>query len=174
MGADCSFVLNRQQHSQLMTVVGRFAAFSGFGPHRNNPDSVAQANAGPLPTGTYHIVDRKSGGRLGAIRDWALDRDEWFALYKDDGSIDDQTFVMGVRRGMFRLHPLGPRRMSSGCVVLAHEVEFDRLRAFLLKSAPAYAGTSGMRSYGTLMVGQIAPAVLDPRFHRPGPKTRVA
>jgi hypothetical protein len=174
MGADCSFVLNRQQYSPLITVIGRFSAFSGLGPHRNNPDSIAEADAGPLPTGTYHIVDRASGGRLGPIRDWVLDRDKWFALYKDDGSIDDQTFVSGVKRGEFRLHPLGPRRMSSGCVVLAHEVEFDRLRAFLLKSAPAYVGVSRMRSYGTLMVGQIAPAVLDPKFHFPGPKAKVA
>jgi hypothetical protein len=88
--------------------------------------------------------------------------------------VDDQTFVMGVQRGMFRLHPLGPRRMSSGCVVLAHDVEFDRLRAFLLKSAPTYVGASRMQSYGTLMVGQIAPAVLDPKFCPRGGKTLVA
>jgi hypothetical protein len=110
---------------------------------------------------------------LGAVRDWLLDRDKWFALYKCDGAIDDATFVAGVRRGMFRLHPIGPRRMSTGCLVVAHQVEFDRLRTWLLSSAPtAHVGESRMRSYGTISVGELAPAVLDPMHRQRGPQSK--
>lgn len=97
----CTFVLNRQTMSSVISPVGWFAAFSGNGPHRNNPDSQNVANDGPIPTGSYYIVDRKSGGALGPLRDWVLGRDEWFALYRDDGSVDDATFVQSVARGQF-------------------------------------------------------------------------
>ncbi|WP_433691402.1 tlde1 domain-containing protein [Kosakonia cowanii] len=30
---------------------------------------------------------------------------DWFALYYDDIGIDDWTWVKGVQRGNFRLHP---------------------------------------------------------------------
>jgi hypothetical protein len=76
----------------------------------------------------YYIVARQSGGLIGPARDWLLGRDEWFALYRDDNAVDDWTFIRSVKRGLFRLHPLGPRRMSTGCVVLLYREEFDRLR----------------------------------------------
>jgi hypothetical protein len=66
-----------------------------------------------------------------------------------------------------------PASRSRRLVVLAHQEQFDRLRAFLLKQAPAaYVGASRMRSYGSLTVGQVAPAVLDQKYRAPGPKTR--
>ncbi|WP_254367149.1 tlde1 domain-containing protein [Paraburkholderia sp. NMBU_R16] len=34
---------------------------------------------------------------------------QWFALYRNDGVVDDYTFIDGVRRGNFRLHPNVPR-----------------------------------------------------------------
>jgi hypothetical protein len=75
----------------------------------------------------------------------ALDRGDWFALYRQDGHIDDQTFLGKVRRGEFRLHPLGPSGVSFGCVVLQQHSDFQALRAALLaagsyrvRDAPAY------------------------------------
>lgn len=43
------------------------------------------------------------------VQDWAAtkysgsDRSVWFALYRDDGNIDDWTFIDRVERGHFRL-----------------------------------------------------------------------
>ncbi len=159
-----TFVLNNLPQSTLMTNDGWFTAFSGHGAARNNSNAAALANGGPIPPGSYFIVDRKSGGKLGALRDWLLNRDKWFALYRDDGSIDDQTFVDGVSRGLFRLHPLGPRRMSTGCIVLQYPSEFDRLRARLLDRPVEYIPNSGLRSYGKVDVAIIAPDM--PRTQR--------
>ncbi|ABA49261.1 unnamed protein product [Burkholderia pseudomallei 1710b] len=36
------------------------------------------------------------------------DRSTWFALYRADAKIDDETDVNGVKRSAFRLHPNGP------------------------------------------------------------------
>lgn len=33
------------------------------------------------------------------------DHNEWFGLYRDDGKIDDYTWINNVERGNFRLHP---------------------------------------------------------------------
>jgi hypothetical protein len=170
--AACTFILNHDRLSTLITPVGMFAAFSGDGPHRNNPASVAVPDGGPIPGGMYHILDRRSGGRLGAVRDWALGRDHWFALYRDDGTIDDFTFVDKVSRGMFRLHPLGPRRMSTGCIVLQYPSEFDRLRAYLLAEPAEQVRGTAMRSYGILSVGQWAPDTRDRRSRMTGAPSR--
>jgi hypothetical protein len=161
--ATCTFVLNNQLFSTFVCEVGRFTAFSGNGPDRNNPSSEAVASNGPIPLGLYHIVDRASGGLLGPIKDFALGRDKWFALYREDGSIDDKTFVDAVQRGQFRLHPLGPRRMSTGCIVLQHPTEFEALRAYLLSSAIAHIPGTSMRTYGTVNVGQFVDT-LDRRY----------
>ena len=75
-----------------------------------------------------------------------------FALYRDDQSVDDYTFVESVRRSLFRLHPLGPRRISTGCVVLQYPDEFNRLRALLLKQPIRYLPNTGLRYYGELNV----------------------
>jgi hypothetical protein len=41
---------------------------------------------------------------------------DWFALFADDGTIDDNTLCNHVRRGEFRLHPrhIG---ISQGCII---------------------------------------------------------
>ncbi|CDG40190.1 hypothetical protein ASAP_2145 [Asaia bogorensis] len=77
-------------------------------------------------------------------------RQDWFALYRDDGIIDDQTSIDGIRRGAFRLHPVGFWGISKGCITLPETHDFYRLREFLLAQSPAYM--NGMRSYGTLDV----------------------
>ena len=80
---------------------------------------------------------------------------------RDDGQIDDATFIGGVRRGMFRLHPLGPRRMSTGCIVLNKADDFSRLRKYLL-SVPRAVTKSGMRAYGVISVASLAPDSRSP------------
>ena len=155
---NCTLVLNRLTMTSLITPIGWLAAFSGDGAQRNNPEGKSIANGGPIPPGADYIVDRESGGLLGPARDWVLGRDEWFALYRDDGEIDDATFVGGVRRGQFRLHPLGPRRMSTGCIVLNSHDEFARLRKYLLSRGQTVTG-AGMRAYGVINVASLAPDV---------------
>lgn len=158
--AACLFALNNDLFSPLDCDGTRYAAFSGNGQHRNNPDSEAVPSNGPIPLGTHFIVDRGSGGTLGHLWSWATNRDRWFALYKDDGSVDDETFVNGVRRGEFRLHPIGPARTSLGCITLQYPREFTQLRDYLLSQPVAYTPGTGTRTYGTVEV--YLPVILPP------------
>lgn len=59
---------------------------------------------------------------------YGTDRSSWFALYRDNGWADDVTWVGKVQRGAFRLHPIGPRGLSEGCITLASPADFARLR----------------------------------------------
>lgn len=125
--------------------VGVFMAFSGKGAYRNIPACMAVPNVGPIPPGKYWIVERGRGGLLS----WAkaksqdlynrvfngaeFDRDEWFALYRDDLSIDDETWINDVKRGLFRLHP---GRVSEGCITLHLNSDYALIRNALLRTAP--------------------------------------
>jgi hypothetical protein len=151
-----------------------YAAFSGNGTRRNNPRSGGVADNGPILPGRYYIVGRQSGGHLSGFRDFATGRNEWFALYRDDGAIDDQTFIGGVRRGEFRLHPLGPSGMSLGCIVIQNPTDFTALRSRLLAAAVNHIPGTTTRHYGTVEV-VTAPMIdtLDPR-HRGGSSSEVA
>jgi hypothetical protein len=83
----------------------------------------------------------------------ATDRSEWFALYRDDGTIDDETFVNGVRRGAFRLHPVGPQRRSEGCITLSKPEDFKRLSASLRAQGATLAiPKATLKAYGTVVV----------------------
>ena len=66
--------------------------------------------------------------------------------------IDDYTFVNGVRRGNFRLHPIGPRHLSEGCITLANPKEFESLRSRLKKGPELSVPGSTLRAYGTVNV----------------------
>ena len=153
------FTLNNQPMSILECNGRKYAAFSGVGTDINNFSNVSHANTGPLPTGFYYIVDRESGGRLGRLRDSihnqssGSDHHDWFALYRDDGKIDDWTFIKSVKRGNFRLHPAGVRRVSYGCITLPNKIEYYRLRDNLRNTSIylTIPGT-GTRYYGTLLV----------------------
>jgi Protein of unknown function (DUF2778) len=166
------FTLNGQLMSTLVSSLGSQVAFSGDGIHRNRAASANVANAGPVPPGTYHLVDRESGGLLGPIKDVVLGRSQWFALYCEDGSVDDRTFVDGVRRGEFRLHPLGPRRMSTGCIVLQYPAEFEALRKKLLQIKKQPIPETSFLSYGTIAVlaHQAVPDRLEPHLTRGSPQ----
>ena len=158
MGLACTFALNRRAVSQLVCPgVGSFAAFSGRPEVRNDPTAADKADIGPLPPGRYYIVDRQSGGRLGWLRDWfsshwSVDRNEWFALYRDDGTIDDVTIINGVSRGAFRLHPIGPARRSDGCITLLSLSDFLKLRGFLKREGLHTVIPGKGLAYGTVDV----------------------
>lgn len=53
--------------------------------------------------------------------------------------------------------------MSTGCVVLQYQAEFDRFRAHLLKSPTTLIPECGLRSYGTLSVCEPVPDLLRKR-----------
>lgn len=77
---------------------------------------------------------------------------EWFALYRDDEMIDDVTWVNGVERGQFRLHPAGGKGISLGCITLPSRVDFLKIRMALLHTTTIAAGNSGFDAYGTIEV----------------------
>ena len=159
MPIQCTFSLNKKPMSVLQCEgVGDFAAFSGTDEVKNDPAAVAIPKVGPLPLGRYYIVDRGSGGLFTHILDRFADimnkteRQKWFALYRDDGSVDDWTFINGVTRGLFRLHPSGRRNVSLGCITLADKAAFYRLRGHLLRTQLiAIPGGKGF-AYGTVEV----------------------
>jgi hypothetical protein len=168
MGASCTFSLNSERFSTFVCDGTGYQAFTGNGSHRNNPRSQNVPNDGPTPEGRYYLVQRTSGGRLGFLYDYASGRDEWFALYRDDGTVDDVTFIDGARRGELRLHPKGPSGTSLGCIVIEKPAEYAVLRAYLLAQPIEYIPGTGTRSFG--IVNVTAPVrldTLDPRY-RPG------
>jgi hypothetical protein len=159
MPAQCTFILNGKSVSTfLCSGLTGMAAFSGKRAYVDNPDAQAVADAGPIPKGTYFIIARQSGGRLGWLWDWARDRashserDQWFALYRNDNVIDDYTFVEGVRRGNFRLHPNGRFGISEGCITLLSQAQFDQLRKFLLSQETKIVPGTNIPYYGTVTV----------------------
>jgi hypothetical protein len=164
MALNGKFLVNNKHFEPLtMDGVGTFMAFSGNDIYRNRGGCTAVPNDGPIPAGRYWIVDRPQGGLRS--RAWAdakdiwsgliglpSDHSEWFALYRDDGKIDDYTWVNGIKRGQFRLHPIGGRGVSLGCITLASYPEFARLRRALLHTTTVPARDSGLRAYGTIEV----------------------
>jgi hypothetical protein len=157
---------NASSLTLVMFGVGTFPAFSGDDIYRNRGGCTAVVGKGPLPAGKYWIVARPRGGigsRMEAlikdawntVRGSPSNHDEWFALYRDDGKIDDWTWVNGVKRGNFRLHPVGGTGVSFGCITLKSVADFSRLRQALLHTSTIPAGNSGMRAYGWIEVTTI-------------------
>jgi hypothetical protein len=147
----------------VMAGVGAFQAFSGDKAYRNRGGCTAVVDKGPIPSGRYWIVDRPTGGIGSQLYAWAKDtlntvagrpsyHGEWFALYRDDGLIDDWTWVNGVNRGNFRLHPIGGSGVSFGCITLQSVADFQRLRQALLQSPTVPVGATGLRAYGVIEV----------------------
>lgn len=146
-----TFRLNDEPMSKLEIASFRLDAFSGDGKHRNKRNSMCLANEGPIPHGLYYIVDRGSGGPIGKINTVLSGAWDWFALYANDGKIDDWTFCNKVERGLFRLHPKGWRGSSKGCIVVDDPVKFRNLRNFLL-SQKHIIPSKEIRTYGTIRV----------------------
>ena len=159
MPVRCSFGLNGQETSVLSCEgFGPVQTFSGHGVGRDNPHDTAMEDVGPLPAGTYYLVNRQSGGRVGWLRDWlgahgyvSTDHTKWFMLWNEHGG--DTTFIQGVKRGRFRLHPVGRRGLSEGCIAVVDPSEFDRLQRFIRTKSPTlWVPGSTMKAYGTVEV----------------------
>lgn len=129
-----------------------FPAFSGLGSHANRLEFACHAGIGPIPTGTYYIFDRQSGGLLGSLRDMLNGHGEWFALYAIDGKIDDEAFCNQVKRGNFRLHPKGTAGISQGCITLENRADYQRLRTFLKSLPPTAVPGTRLKAYGRVTV----------------------
>lgn len=140
------FLLNGADYAPFnLYGVGVFMAFSGNGIYRNHGGCRAVPFNGPIPPGKYWIVERGEGGfisrkiagakdLLNKIKDGAqFGHSDWFALYRDDLGIDDGTWVDGVHRGLFRLHP---GTISKGCITIAHDSDYAMIRNALLRTAP--------------------------------------
>ncbi|WP_085483961.1 DUF2778 domain-containing protein [Paraburkholderia susongensis] len=146
-----------------MMGIGSFPAFSGDDIYRNRGGCTSVAGKGPLPAGKYWIVDRPGGGigsraeafakdTWNSVMGAATDHSEWFGLYRNDGLIDDWTWVNGIKRGNFRLHPSGGGGHSFGCITLQSRVDFHNLRQALLRTGTIRVGSSDIRAYGWIEV----------------------
>ncbi|AXW61682.1 hypothetical protein CJO94_06680 [Ralstonia solanacearum] len=149
---DCTFELNGQPMSTLKVGAATFSALSGRNSHLNKRQSACLAELGPIPPGTYYILDRQTGGRLGPLLDRIKDRLDWFALYADDGRVDDEIFCNQIKRGQFRLHPKGPSGRSDGCILIDDRRDFYRLRALLSCHRAHPVPGSNLVAYGNVVV----------------------
>lgn len=149
---ECKFELNNKPMSTFWCGATRFPAFSGLGKHVNQRLSACVLAAGPIPPGTYYIVDRESGGVLGPLWDRIKGRTNWFALYAIDNRIDDHTYCEEVERGNFRLHPKGPYGISKGCIVIDDPAKYLYLRTILKNSKPTPIPETKYNAYGKVVV----------------------
>ncbi|MCG5071919.1 DUF2778 domain-containing protein [Paraburkholderia tagetis] len=155
----CTFLLNNKSTSALQcSGFGSVEAYSGQKHGRNNPHDTAMSDIGPLPAGTYYIVDRQSGGRLGWFWDWydahgygSTDHTKWFMLWNANGG--DTTVINGIKRGHFRLHPEGQLQLSEGCITVVSPFAFENLRRYIRSHKPDLPiPGSKLRAYGTVDV----------------------
>lgn len=144
MALQGTFVINDADYSPFnLYGVGTFMAHSGNGIYRNHGACSAVLDNGPIPPGKYWIIDRGEGGLFGKANAFVRDtinrtfysaqfkHSEWFALYRDDRGIDDTTWINGVNRGLFRLHP---GTLSKGCITIAHNSDFALIRNALMRT----------------------------------------
>lgn len=145
MALNGKMILNGADYAPFnLYAVGVFMAHSGLGAYRNNVNCGGVQNIGPIPPGKYWIVDRMEGNwfsqkkeefhdqlnRLVGRREFG--RTDWFALWRDDWGIDDYTWIEGIIRGNFRLHP---GTVSKGCITIAHSSDFAMIRNALMKTS---------------------------------------
>lgn len=148
----CSFELNDKPMSIFKIGAQQFAAFSGLAPYVNKRIAVCTPSLGPIPPGTYYIVDRESGGFFGWLYDMFGQRGDWFALYANDGKIDDETYCNEVKRGSFRLHQKVGRGISKGCITIDRQSDFNLIRALLKGSLREEIPGSEFKAYGKVCV----------------------
>ncbi len=148
----CSFELNNQPLSQFKIGAMSFSAFSGLGSYVNKRIFACTPDLGPIPPGTYFILDRQSGGFLGPLWDRIKGHKDWFSLYANDGRIDDKTYCNHVGRGNFRLHPKTGFGISKGCITIENPSHFNHIRALLKSSKPMKIKDTDILAYGTVVV----------------------
>lgn len=157
------FIINDAYYSPLsFPGVGTFLAFSGNGAYRNRGACGMIPSMGPVPPGKYWIVDRPEGVLKSRVVTHVKDiynqfangatfiHSEWFALWRDDGGIDDFTWTEGVMRSNFRLHP---GVLSEGCITVLHDSDFAMLRNALLRTSQIDVPCmKKLKAYGTIEV----------------------
>lgn len=148
----CHFELINKPMSILRLGASEFPAFSGLGAHVNQRLSACFRSQGPIPPGSYFVIDRQSGGRLGWLYDLFSKRNDWFALYAVDDNIDDATWCGQVERGKFRLHPKGPSGISEGCVVIDRLPDFLHLQTMLRSGEPSEIPGKNISAWAKLVV----------------------
>ncbi len=153
------FYLNKADVAPLeFPGVGTFPAFSGNNEFKNQPGCTHVKNNGALPAGKYWIVPRPLGGMKTQAATVLADlytrnnHSEWFALYRNDGVIDDYTWINSVRRGNFRLHPVGKAGISLGCVTLYRKSDYQTLYNMLLNTQLIAVPGTKLQAYGTIEV----------------------
>ena len=67
-----------------------------------------------------------------SCRELRRGKSDWFALWRDDHGIDDETWVEGVKRGNFRLHP---GTVSEGCITITNNSDFAMIRNALMNTS---------------------------------------
>jgi len=87
-----TFTLNKKKYSSLDGENASYIAFSGQGIYRNHPARTHYKSLGPIPQGVWYIVDRPTG-RLGKFLKFFGVKSDWFALYRKDSNVDDNTFA---------------------------------------------------------------------------------
>jgi Protein of unknown function (DUF2778) len=140
-----------QPEASLMIAGFSFPAFSGDGDLRNQRTHMCVPNEGPIPVGTYYIIDRETA-LFDRFRKNKEKKKDWFALYAKDRVIDDERYCAGVIRGQFRLHPKGERGVSRGCVTLESASDFALLRELLKSTEMEQIAGGQFMSYGTVLV----------------------
>lgn len=158
MVASCTYFLNNKAVSTLTCDGSSYAAFSGAKGYENNPADQGIENLGPIPKGTYYIIDRQSGGHLGWLWDavknhWSdSDHNSWFALHPMTRPQDDFVYVSRARRAHLRIHPVGRHGISEGCITLTSVQQFEKLRAYLKSQKTKTIPGTVTQYYGTVEV----------------------
>lgn len=143
-------IFKLEEKAALVIAGFSFPAFSGDGEFRNRRTHMCLPDQGPIPVGTYYILDRQSGGRLSFVYDRI--KTDWFALYAKDRVVDDERFCAGLLRGQFRLHAKGPNGRSKGCVTLERASDFALLRQLLKTTKTEVIPGTSFVSYGVVQV----------------------
>jgi hypothetical protein len=142
-------IFKLEPNAKLVIAGFSFPAFSGLGEMRNRRTHMCVPDQGPVPIGTYYILDRQTSLREEFGRNRKKD---WFSLYAKDRVIDDERYCAGVLRGHFRMHAKSGRGISKGCIAIELASDFALLRRLLeATSMEQITGTEWM-SYGTVVV----------------------
>jgi hypothetical protein len=150
---NCVFTLNEKPMSTLRVGALEVPAFSGMKQHVNRPSSSCMPNLGPIPPGSYFILDRKEGGIMAPLRElFAGDQSRWFALYRVDARVDDEVFCDSVRRGEFRLHPKGTLGISRGCITINAMSDFMFVEQLLRGTSRITVPGTEEQAYGVVAV----------------------
>lgn len=75
-----------------------------------------------------------------------------FAVFTIDSDIDDFMSCENVRRGQFRLQPVGDEGISLGCITVINRSDLKLLRTKILSHSPKVVGKERVRAYGVLSV----------------------